>query len=95
MLAALDLQDDTETPEECIIDLLVSTRTELDTLRLLCAPKISDDLQLERSSELIPGDLGEHVQLQERWAKNTGRGPESCEARDNQWSGSGQVFRGG
>ena len=31
----LDLQDDTETPEECIIDLLVSTRTMLDTLRFL------------------------------------------------------------
>ena len=48
MLAALDLQHDTETPKESIIDLLVSTRTVLDTLRFLCAPEISDDLQLER-----------------------------------------------
>ena len=47
MLAALDLQVDAETPEECVIDLLVSTRTVLDTLRFLCAPEIGDDLHLE------------------------------------------------
>ena len=127
MLAALDLQEDKETPEECIIDLLVSTRTMLDTLRFLCAPEISDDLQLERitsdleqisnTSEITPrnsvvGNIGraindshilgssfqailENKSNFKNEGKSTGRPPETCEARNNQWGGSGQVFRGG